>query len=53
MSLKIDWVLLAQRVLKKKGKSDDITDKKQLGKTMRFLQYRGFDFDEINQVLRD
>ena len=47
--LKIDWVLLAQRVLKKKGKSEDITDKKQLGKTMRFLQYRGFDFDEINQ----
>ena len=50
--LKIDWVLLAQRVLKKKGKSEDITDKKQLGKTMRFLQYRGFDSDEINQALR-
>ena len=50
--LKIDWVLLAQRVLKKRGKSEDITDKKQLGKTMRFLQYRGFDFDEINQALR-
>ena len=39
--LKIDWVLLAQRVLKKKGKSEDTTHKKQLGKTMRFLQYRG------------
>ena len=50
--LKIDWVLLAQRVLKKKGKSEDIAHKKQLGKTMRFLQYRGFDFDEINQALR-
>ena len=50
--LKIDWVLLAQQVLKKKGKSREITDKKQLGKTMRFLQYRGFDFDEINQALR-
>ena len=50
--LKIDWVLLAQRVLRKKGKSEDITDKKKLGKTMRFLQYRGFDFDEINQALR-
>lgn len=50
--LKIDWVLLAQRVLKKKGKSKDISDKKQLGKTMRFLHYRGFDFDEINQALR-
>ena len=50
--LKIDWVLLAQRVLRKKGKSEDITDKKQLGKTMRFLQHRGFDFDEINQALR-
>ena len=51
--LKIDWVLLAQRVLKKKRKSEDITDKKQLGKTMRFLQHRGFDFDEINQALRE
>ena len=50
--LKIDWVLLAQQVVKKKGRSIDITDKKQLGKTMRFLQYRGFDFDEINQALR-
>lgn len=38
--LKIDWVLLAQQVLKKKGKSREITDKKQLGKTVRFLQYR-------------
>ena len=50
--LKIDWVLLAQRVLKKKRKSEDITDKKQFGKTIRFLQHRGFDFDEINQALR-
>ena len=50
--LKIDWGLLAQRVLRKKGKSEDITDKKKLGKTMRFLQYRGFDFDEIKQALR-
>ena len=49
---KIDWVSLARQVLEKKGKSREIADKKQLSKTMRFLQYRGFAFDEINQALR-
>ena len=50
------WELMAadiahRRFSKVKDGSDNDTKKKLQGKQLRFLQYRGFTFDQINRVI--
>tara|TARA_Y100000992_G_scaffold123618_1_gene80983 strand:+ start:5618 stop:6076 length:459 start_codon:yes stop_codon:yes gene_type:complete len=48
----IDWISIAEKVLVKKFGNLVNPDRKEVGKRIRFLQYRGFDFDEISQVMK-
>ena len=48
----IDWISIAEKVLIKRFGNLVNPDRKEVGKRIRFLQYRGFDFDEINQVVK-
>lgn len=48
----IDWISIAEKVLVKKFGNLVNPDRKEVGKRIRFLQYRGFDFDEISQVIK-
>ena len=47
----INWFEIISQVYKKKYTSADITNHKEKVKRVRFLQYRGFDFDLIQQLL--
>jgi regulatory protein len=49
----IDWFELANNVAQQKFGSHSRVDPKEKAKRMRFLQYRGFSFDQINHALND
>ncbi|WP_260260913.1 recombination regulator RecX [Vibrio intestinalis] len=46
-----DWYELAKQTAYKKFKGAKAQDHKEYAKQVRFLQYRGFDFDQINYAL--
>jgi regulatory protein len=45
-----DWFALAQKIRVTKYGDDLPSDYKEIAKQKRFLQSRGFDFDQINQA---
>lgn len=47
----IDWSEVAFRVYKKKFVAFQVDNQKEKGRRVRFLQYRGFDFELIQQIL--
>ena len=47
----IDWYALARDVAKRKFGSQQPLDQKAKAKQIRFLQYRGFNFDQIKCAL--
>lgn len=49
----IDWYALAKDVAVRKFGSELAVDSKDRAKRMRFMQYRGFSFDQINYALSD
>lgn len=49
----IDWFKLAKDLKESKFGKDIATEYKQKAKQCRYLQYRGFSFDEINYAIRD
>ena len=48
-----DWFALAQNVRVKKYGEKLLSDYKEIAKQKRFLQSRGFDFDQINQAFKN
>ena len=48
---RVDWFALARDVAKKKFGNKRALDNKEISKRMRFLQYRGFDFDQIKYAM--
>lgn len=48
----IDWFELAKEVAHKKFKSGISLERSQYAKQVRYLQYRGFNFDQIRYVLQ-
>lgn len=46
-----DWFELAKELAYKKFKGKKAADQKEYAKQVRFLQYRGFDFDQIQYAL--
>ena len=48
-----DWYQLARNVALKKFKGVKAKDQKEYAKQVRFLQYRGFDFEQINYALSE
>lgn len=46
-----DWFELAKQTAYKKFKGQKAPDPKSYAKQIRFLQYRGFDFEQINYAL--
>lgn len=48
---RVDWFALARDVAKKKFGNKRAVDNKEISKRMRFLQYRGFDFDQIKYAM--
>lgn len=49
----VDWFELAKNTAQLKFGSDHQVDAKEKAKRMRFLQYRGFSFDQINYALNN
>ena len=49
----VDWFKLAKDTAQLKFGSDHEVDAKEKAKRMRFLQYRGFSFDQINYALNN
>lgn len=47
----VDWFELAKEVAEKKFRGKKAIDQKEYAKQIRFLQYRGFSFDEISYAL--
>lgn len=47
----IDWFELARQTKESKFGENKYTDFKEKGKQFRFLQYRGFSFDQINYAI--
>lgn len=47
----IDWFALAREVAQRKFGSSPATEQKDRAKRMRFLQYRGFNFEQIKYAL--
>ena len=47
----IDWFDLARDVAQRKFGNEEAKDQKAKAKRMRFLQYRGFNFDQIKYAL--
>ena len=47
----IDWFTLARDVTKNKYGDDFAADNREKAKRMRFLQYRGFTYDQISYAL--
>ena len=47
----MDWTNLASDVLQRKFGRDSAPDMKEKSRRSRFLQQRGFDFDQIRQVV--
>ncbi|MGO1298197.1 MAG: recombination regulator RecX [Vibrio sp.] len=48
-----DWFELAKETALKKFKGKPAADKKEHAKQVRFLQYRGYSFDQIHYALSD
>ena len=48
----VDWYLQAELTYSKRFGDDEITDPKDKAKRIRFMQYRGFSFDEISALLK-
>lgn len=48
-----DWFALAREVAQRKFGGKEILDQKDKAKRVRFLQYRGFSFDQIKYALSD
>jgi regulatory protein len=48
---RVDWFALANDVAKKKFGNKRAEDNREISRRMRFLQYRGFDFDQIKYAL--
>ena len=48
-----DWFALAREVAERKFAGKLISDQKDKAKRVRFLQYRGFNFDQIKHALSD
>ena len=46
-----DWFVLAKQVAEKKYKGQKATDPKEYAKQVRFLQYRGYSFEQIDHAL--
>lgn len=51
--IETDWFELAKQTAEKKFKSLSSTDKKEQAKRIRFLQYRGFSFEQIQYALSE
>ncbi|MBT7374830.1 MAG: regulatory protein RecX [Porticoccaceae bacterium] len=47
----IDWFALARELAQRKFGSSPATEQKDRAKRMRFLQYRGFNFEQIKYAL--
>jgi regulatory protein len=47
----IDWLALARDVAERKFGNRPAKEQKDKAKRMRFLQYRGFNFDQIKYAL--
>lgn len=47
----IDWSTLARDIVKNKYGEESVTDNREKAKRMRFLQYRGFTYDQISHAL--
>ncbi len=50
-SQQIDWFMQAQQAYEKRFPDSEIADAKAKAQRIRFLQYRGFDFEQIAAVL--
>ena len=48
-----DWYELSKSVYEKKYNREDSIDSKEKSKRMRFMQSRGFDFEQINYAMED
>jgi len=48
----VDWFELARETAEKKFKQLSASDQKEYAKRVRFLQYRGFSFDQIQYALK-
>jgi len=46
-----DWFELAKQAAEKKFKGVKAKDQKEYAKQVRFLQYRGYSFDQISYAL--
>lgn len=47
----VDWLEAARQVFDKKFRGVDLSDQKARAKCMRFMQYKGFTFDQIKDLL--
>lgn len=47
----IDWFGIISRVYKKRFTDPDIKDQREKARRLRFLQYRGFDFELIQKLM--
>ena len=47
----VDWLEAARQVFDKKFSGVDLSDQKARAKCMRFMQYKGFTFDQIKDLL--
>ncbi|WOH37357.1 regulatory protein RecX [Thalassotalea fonticola] len=47
----VDWFLQAEIAYQKRFDNTEIIDQKDKAKRVRFLQYRGYSFEQINTVL--
>jgi regulatory protein len=47
------WLVEARKIHKKRFRQSGAFDKKYLAKQIRFLQYRGFTQEQIEQVIDD
>lgn len=50
-SKQVDWFLQAELAYEKRFNNTEIGDQKDKAKRVRFLQYRGYSFEQINAVL--
>ncbi|MGF1774678.1 recombination regulator RecX [Vibrio wakamikoensis] len=51
MEEQVDWFELAKTTAEKKFRHGKASDPKEYAKQVRFLQYRGFSFEQINYAL--
>jgi len=47
----VDWMTLAREVAQRKFGRRQAADQRETAKRMRFLQYRGFSYDQIKYAL--